>query len=144
MSVATRSRGAAGVRPRPVLCVTEHLRRDRAAADDACRGRFTELGLTVDLGLPPDWVRGPFPPDEEWRIAWSKFYVGLDLASAFHETWNPRYQRAWERLVSSWIEGVEIGADPTDAVGRRILNWIYAWNGFADAPAFAEPTTFSF
>jgi Heparinase II/III-like protein/Heparinase II/III N-terminus len=137
MSVAAPTRRPAGVRPRPVLCVTDHLRRDRAAADDACRGRFTELGTMVDLGLPPDWVGGPFPADEEWRIAWSKFYVGLDLAAAFRETGDRRYQRAWERLVSSWIEQVEIGVDPTDAVGRRILNWIYAWNAFADAPAFA-------
>src|ERR1044072_3081842 len=35
------------------------------------------------------------------------------------------------------MKQVEIGVDPPDAVGRRILNWIYAWNAFADAPAFA-------
>jgi hypothetical protein len=137
MSVAAASRGGAGLRPRPVLCVTEHLRRNRGLADDACRGRFTELGETIDLGLPPDWVEGDFPADEEWRIAWSKFYFGLDLAAAFRETGRARYQLAWERLVSSWIDQVEVGGDPSDAVARRILNWVYAWNAFADAPSFA-------
>ena len=41
-------REAAPVRPRPVYAVNGHLRRDRRVADDACAGRFTELGLTLD------------------------------------------------------------------------------------------------
>jgi hypothetical protein len=119
-----------------VFCVTEHLRRDRRLADDACAGRFTELGQTLDLGTEPDWLGASLPADEEWRIAWSKFYVGLDLAAASRETGRRRYQLAWERLVSSSIDGVPVGSDPSDAVARRILNWIYAWNAFADAPGF--------
>ena len=128
---------AASVRPRPVYAVTGHLRRDRRVADDACAGRFTEVGVTLRLGPEPDWVGAHFPDDEEWRIAWSKFYFGLDLAAAFSDTGDPAYQRAWERLVSSWIVQVPIGIDPSDAVGRRLLNWIYAWSTLATSEGFA-------
>src|SRR5690242_18386181 len=93
-------------RPRPVFCITEHLRRDRSIADDVCAGRFTELGLTLDLGLTPDWTGADFPADEEWRIAWAKFYFGLDLAAASRDTGAARYQEAWEGLVGSWIDQV--------------------------------------
>ena len=119
------------MRPRPVYCVTEHLRRDRQVADEACEGRFTELGMTLALGVPPDWTGGAFPADEEWRIAWAKFYFGLDLAAAFRETGDERYQRTWELLVDSWIEQVPVGSESTDTVARRLLNWVYAWNAFA-------------
>jgi hypothetical protein len=137
MSAATASTAPAVARPRPVFCVIEHLRHDRRLADDACVGRFTELGQTLELGIEPGWLGASLPADEEWRIAWSKFYVGLDLAAAFRETARRRYQLAWERLVSSWIDQVPVGADPSDAVARRVLNWIYAWNAFADTPRFA-------
>ena len=126
----------APVQPRPVYCVTEHLRRDRQVADDACDGRFTELGMTLELGLPPDWTGAAFPADEEWRIAWAKFYFGLDLAAAFRETGDERYQRTWELLVDSWIEQVRVGSESTDTVARRLLNWVYAWNAFARSQAF--------
>ena len=53
------------MQPRPVYCVTEHLRRDRQVADEACEGRFTELGMTLELGVPPDWTGAAFPADEE-------------------------------------------------------------------------------
>jgi hypothetical protein len=125
----------AGARPRPVYCMTAHLRRDRTVAEDACRGRFTELGLTLELGLEPDWLGGEFPTDEEWRIALGKFYFGLDLSAAFRETGAPRYPRTWERLVTSWIDQVPLGVESTDTVARRMLNWIYAWSAFAEAPA---------
>jgi hypothetical protein len=136
MSAAGSVALAAEVRPRPVYSVIEHLHRDRAAADEACRGRFTELGQTIELGAEPDWHDGGFPADEEWRIAFGKFYVGLELAAAFAQTGRPLYQRTWERLVSSWIDQVAIGSESTDTVARRLLNWIYAWNGFVRAPAF--------
>jgi Heparinase II/III-like protein/Heparinase II/III N-terminus len=127
----------APVRPRQVYCVTEHLRRNRKVADDACEGRFTELGMTLEVGVPPDWTGAAFPADEEWRIAWAKFYFGLDLAAAFRETGDERYQRTWELLVESWIGQVQVGSESTDTVARRLLNWVYAWNAFARSQAFA-------
>jgi hypothetical protein len=128
---------AQGVAPRPVYCVIEHLYRDRRLADDACRGRFTELGLTLQLGTRPDWTGAGFPADVEWRIAFGKFYFGLNLAAAFAATGDPRYQRTWEELVSSWIDQVPLGTESTDTVARRTLNWVYAWNEFAQASQFA-------
>jgi heparinase II/III-like protein len=127
----------APVRPRPIYCVTEHLRRDRQFADEACEGRFTELGTTLELGVPPDWTDAAFPVDEEWRIAWAKFYFGLDLAAAFREAGDERYRRTWKLLVESWIDQVPVGSESTDTVARRLLNWVYAWNAFASSQAFA-------
>ena len=109
MSAALAPAVAEEVRPRPVCCVIEHLHRNRGVADDACRGRFTELGITLELGPEPDWLGAEFPADEEWRIAFGKFYFGLDLATAFAQTGDLRYLSAWEGLVSSWIEQVPLG-----------------------------------
>jgi Heparinase II/III-like protein/Heparinase II/III N-terminus len=132
---ASIERGA-DLTPRPVHCVIAHLHQDRCVADDACAGRFTELGLTLELGPEPDWLDGDFPADEEWRIAFGKFYVGLDLAATFGRSGDCRYQRAWERLVTSWMAQVPIGEESTDTVARRMLSWIYAWSAFAQSPWF--------
>ncbi|HEY2359554.1 MAG TPA: alginate lyase family protein [Candidatus Angelobacter sp.] len=125
------------IRPRPLFCVIEHAYRDRKIAEDVCAGKFTENGVTLELGLDPSWLVAGLPHDEEWQIAWIKFYFGLDLAAAFAETGEARFQHAWERLVASWIRQVPADFGPTDAIARRIQNWIYAWNIFADSPHFA-------
>jgi hypothetical protein len=122
--------------PRPVYCVTGHAYRDLATAEAVCRGRFTHAGATRELGLPPDWLAADVPSDEEWRIEWTKFYYGLDLAHAFATTGEPRFLDAWSLLVTSWIEAIPLGADPPDVTARRVQNWIYAWSRFAAAPAF--------
>ena len=123
-------------KPRAVFCVIEHLHRDVALAEQICAGRFTHAGLTLNLGAKPDWLTSAFPADAEWRIEWSKFYYGLDLAAAFDETGDPKFIYTWEDLVRTWIEQVPVDMDESDVIGRRIQNWIYAWNGFATAPAF--------
>jgi hypothetical protein len=125
------------IRPRPLFCVIEHAYRDRRIAEDVCAGKFTENGVTLELGVDPNWLLAGLPHDEEWQIAWIKFYFGLDLAAAYSETGNPRFQQAWEKLVASWIRHVPVDFGPTDAIARRIQNWIYAWNIFADSPHFA-------
>ena len=124
-------------KPRPVFCVIEHLHRDLAVAEQTCLGQFTHAGITLALGTTPDWLASAFPGDAEWRIEWSKFYYGLDLAAAFNETRDPKFLYTWEDLVWSWIEQVPVDVDPTDVTGRRVQNWIYAWNRFAAAPAFS-------
>ena len=125
------------IRPRPLFCVIEHAYRDRRIAEDVCAGKFTENGVTLELGLDPNWLLAGLPEDEEWQIAWIKFYFGLDLAAAYGETGESRFQHAWEKLVDSWIRKVPVEFGPTDAIARRIQNWIYAWNIFADSPHFA-------
>jgi Heparinase II/III-like protein/Heparinase II/III N-terminus len=122
------------VGPRSVFCVIEHMHRSRAVADEVAGGRFCINDVTLDLGLEPDWIHAALPADKEWRLQWSKFYYGLDLAWALQETGDPHYQDAFERLVRSWIAQVPIAFDTTDVIGRRIQNWIYAWNRFAAAP----------
>ena len=123
--------------PRPVFCVTAHERRDRKVAEEVSAGLFTFAGARRRLGTEPDWLTADLPPDEEWRIEWSKFYYGRDLAHAFAQTGEARFLRAWERLVGSWIAQAPSRRDTSDVAARRIQNWIYAWQEFASARAFA-------
>jgi hypothetical protein len=124
------------VRPRPVFCIIADAYRDLAVADEVCAGRFTHAGLTLELGCEPDWTGSAFPEDAEWRISWSKFYYGLDLAHAYRETGDPRFPHAWERLVRSWIRQMPVGFDTSDVSARRIQNWIYAWDSFVNESRF--------
>ena len=124
---------------KPVFCVIEHLHRDRAVAEDAAAGRFTCAGETLELGTEPDWLGADLPADEEWRIDWVKFYYGLDLAHAYRTTGEPRFRDAWERLVRSYLRQVPPDRDPSEVTARRIVNWIYAWQGFGALPNGLEP-----
>ena len=128
------------VRPRPVFCVVAEAYRALAVAEAVCAGRFTHANVTLDLGPEPDWLTTSLPPDAEWRIEWSKFYYGLDLAHAFQITRDARFPRAWERLVRSWIRQVPVGFDASDVSARRIQNWIYAWDSFANTAHFDDFT----
>jgi Heparinase II/III-like protein/Heparinase II/III N-terminus len=136
MSEGVAIAGPARIRPREVRCVIEHLHRDLAVAEDACAGRFTLAGITCDLGLEPDWLAADLPDDEEWRIEWTKFYYGLDLAHAFATTGEQRFLEAWERLVRSYLRTVPVGVDSSDVAARRVQNWVYAWTAFARADRF--------
>lgn len=126
----------AQIRPRPLFCIVEHAHASRAVAEEVCAGKFTENGTTLELGLNPNWLAGGLKEDEEWQIAWIKFYFGLHLATAFAETGELRFQHAWENLVDSWISTAPSDLGPADSFGRRIQNWIYAWNIFASSPHF--------
>ncbi|HKN96102.1 MAG TPA: alginate lyase family protein [Pseudonocardiaceae bacterium] len=123
--------------PRPVFCVTGDVHNDRSVAAAVRDGRFTHIGITLDLGTEPDWLGADLPSDEEWRIEWSKFYYGLDLAHAFAETGDAGFLHAWERLVGSWIQQVPVESDGSDVAARRVQNWTYAWGMFAASPDFA-------
>ena len=124
---------------KPVFSVIEHLHRDRAVAEDAVAGRFTCAGETLELGTEPDWLGADLPADEEWRIDWVKFYYGLDLAHAYRDTGDTRFRDAWERLVRSYLRQVPPDSDPSEVTARRIVNWIYAWQGFGGLPNGLEP-----
>ena len=127
---------AGAVERRDVYCVIEHEHRSLAAAEAVRAGRFLYFGQALELGTEPDWTGATLPADDEWRIAWSKFYEGLDLAHAFAETADLSFLQTWERLVRSWIRQVPIGWDSSDVAARRLQNWIYAWQRFAASPAF--------
>jgi Heparinase II/III-like protein/Heparinase II/III N-terminus len=120
--------------PRPVFCVIDAEHRSLEAAAAAADGRFAIQGTTLALGVEPDWVHAPLPADREWRLEWSKFYFGLDLAWGYWRTRDARFVRAWERLADSWIAQVPAGFDTSDVIGRRVQNWIYAWDRFSRVP----------
>jgi hypothetical protein len=121
---------------RKIFCVIEQSYKDREIADGVCEGRFDIAGTELDLGLDPDWVKNPLEEDVEWQIEWHKFYYGLDLASSFAETGDPKFLRVWENLVRSFIRQVPVEFASTDVLARRIQNWVYARQIFADANFF--------
>jgi Heparinase II/III-like protein/Heparinase II/III N-terminus len=127
---------ATALAPRPVFCVSAHERRSMEVAEAVAAGRFELAGIERDLGVEPDWLGADLPADEEWRIEWSKFYYGRDLAHAFAQTGERRFIEAWESLVGSWLDQVPIGFDTSDVAARRVQNWLYAWQDLAAAPAF--------
>ena len=137
---AAESVTAIGAPWRQVFCVIEHEHKDLTLANAACEGTFTNAGETIAMGSNIDWRSPKLPQDEEWRIEWHKFYVGLDLAYAYATTTRAeKYRATWRRLVLSWIAQMPVGCDSSDVAARRIQNWIYAWNSFsraAESPGF--------
>jgi hypothetical protein len=113
-----------------LYCPIAYLHERLDVAEGVCEGRFAHQGLTLDLGLPPDWHDPRLPSDEEWRIEWWKHYEGLDLAHAFHVTGEQRFADAWESLVESFVEQVPVGSDSSDVAARRVTNWLYASTSF--------------
>ena len=124
--------------PAAVFCVIADRHRDLAVAEDACAGRFTHCGVTLVLGLPPDWASAGLGGDAEWRIECSKFLWGLDLAHAHAATGEARFRDAWERLVGSWLEQVAPRSDAPEVAARRLQNWVYACAVFEPSPALVE------
>ena len=54
--------------PRSVFCIVADRHRDRAVAEAACAGRFTYGGVTLELGLDPDWLSTGLAEDKQWAI----------------------------------------------------------------------------
>ncbi|HET7350972.1 MAG TPA: alginate lyase family protein [Marmoricola sp.] len=122
--------------PRPFVCVIEELHRDPEVAADARDGVFTHAGRRLHLGRTPDWLHGGLADDEEWRIEWVKLYEGLALAHDLVERGDRDSLTTWEDLVESFCDQVPVGHDTSDVSARRIQNWLYAWQRFAEAPAW--------
>jgi hypothetical protein len=121
-----------------LYCVIAAEHRDLAVAEDACAGRFTHCGTTLELGLPPAWSAARVDHDPEWRIECSKFLWGLDLAHAHAATGEQRFREAWELLVASWLEQVPPRSDAPEVAARRLQNWVYAREAFGASPSFDE------
>ena len=125
------------LRPRDLFCIIAESHADIAAARGVCEGRFHEAGETVTMPMPPKWLGSHLPSDQEWRIAWHKFYYGLDLSHAFDVTGEPRFLDTWVQLVLSFIDQIPPDSElDCHVTSRRILNWIYAWVRFASAAEF--------
>ena len=108
--------------------------RDLAVAEDACSGRFSHCGVTLELGLPPEWQRAGLADDVEWRIECSKFLWALDLAIRM-TTGDRRFRAAWELLAGSWIAQVPPRSDASEVAARRLQNWVYAREAFGRSPS---------
>jgi len=122
--------------PRAVYCATEHLHRNIALARGVCEGRFTHAGITMAIEGPPDWTYMDIHADREWWIEWAKFHYALDLAYAYRATDEPRFLDIWQRLVGGWATDVPADFGPTEAIDRRLQNWIYSWNIFSESMLF--------
>jgi hypothetical protein len=128
---------ASELRPHDLFCIITESHADIFAARAVCEGHFQEAGETVTMSMPPRWLGPHLPPDQEWRIAWHKFYFGLDLSHAFAVTGERRFLDVWLQLVLSFIDQIPPGSESDCHVtSRRILNWIYAWVRFASTAEF--------
>ena len=127
---------AVQINPRRVFCVIEHAYQNHEIAEAVCRNRFAIAGTTLDLEGSFDWRVNPLPNNEEWQIEWHKFYYGLDLAHAFSQTGDVKFLRVWEKLVRSFIRQVPVDFASADVLARRVQNWIYARQIFAEARYF--------
>jgi len=59
-----------------------------------------------------------------------KFYYAVGLGLAYCDGGDARYAQCWIELVSSWIAQTPPGFIATDVTGRRVQNWIYAFQLF--------------
>src|SRR5262249_16633998 len=108
---------------------------DRELADGVTEGRFSHIGITLELGVEPDWFTTAIPVDEEWRREWSKFGYGRQLGQAFAEAGGARYLRTQERPIRPWTPPGPVEHDDSYVTARRIQNWLQAWSFFAGARA---------
>lgn len=107
------------------FAVADKVEAGRSKVDSIVHSCFEFNGETYQLPAGFDWTSNP-SPDLEWLIMLHKFYYAVGLGIAYHETGERRYVEAWTALTSAWIEQVELDFLPTDVMGRRIQNWIWA------------------
>jgi len=104
------------------------------ALDDALQHRFSFNGETYSLGSQIDWLQNP-SHDIEWHILLHKFYFAPGLARRYSSSGDARYARCFENLVGGWIQQTLPGFIAADVTARRIQNWIYARQLFAQQDA---------
>ena len=95
-------------------------------ADRILRHEFTFNNETHALPERFDWMANP-SPDLEWLILLHKFYYSRDLILAYDYSGDERYVRKWAALVDSWIEQVPDGFIDSQVTGRRLLQWLLAF-----------------
>jgi hypothetical protein len=72
-----------------------------------------------------DWTKNP-SADREWFILLHKWYYAPGLGALYHQTGDERYVATWMELTHSWIDTVPFDLLPSDVLGRRVQNWIFA------------------
>lgn len=100
------------------------------------RGEYEFNGEAHTLGMLPEWLANP-SADIEWQILLHKFYYAPGLVALAADTGDARYFDRWLQLTSSWLGKVPPGFIAADVTGRRVQNWIYAWQLALRGP-FAE------
>lgn len=91
---------------------------------DILVNRFSFNDEGYDL-LELDWLNNP-SSDIEWAIMLHKFYYAVGLGMAFQETADRSYAEKWQALTLSWITSVPLDFLPSDVMGRRVQNWVFA------------------
>lgn len=81
-----------------------------------------------------DWLNNP-SSDIEWAIMLHKFYYAVGLGMAFQETADRSYAEKWQALTLSWITSVPLDFLPSDVMGRRVQNWVFAHYYFVNTSA---------
>ncbi|MEZ4732244.1 MAG: alginate lyase family protein [Caldilineaceae bacterium] len=110
-----------------------------AQRDDEQAGREQIVQLLADCfiyngeayNLPAgfDWTVNP-SQDREWLILLHKFYFAPGLGAEFVAEDDARYLHKWLQLTDAWIETVPLAFLPSDVMGRRVQNWIFAHHYF--------------
>jgi hypothetical protein len=152
MSMASLADHFHNLRCTHYFAVVDPMQTHRRKIDGILSGHFSFNGESFYFPDQPPWAVNP-STDLEWHILLHKFYFGIGLAVAWHETDNKRYRNKWIELTGSWINQIgqdytishAMQADASQVAGRRIQNWIYAYYYFVDQSDAAEiPTDFHF
>jgi hypothetical protein len=93
--------------------------------DAILSGRFEFNGESYQLSPGFDWTVNP-SRDREWFILLHKWYYAPGLGARYHQTRDERYLARWLELTNSWIDTVPFDLLPSDVLGRRVQNWIFA------------------
>lgn len=101
---------------------------------EVMNGEFTFNNERHALAHGFDWRLNP-STDIEWLILLHKFYYASGFADGFARTGDRSYVQRWVELTASWVEqDLPPGFIAADVTGRRVQNWVYAWQGFMTAP----------
>jgi hypothetical protein len=97
----------------------------REKLDALLRNSFEFNGERYDLQPDFNWTVNP-SPDKEWLILLHKFYYAPGLGVLYQATADERYTAKWLALTEAWIDSVGFDLLPSDVLGRRVQNWIFA------------------
>jgi Heparinase II/III N-terminus/Heparinase II/III-like protein len=98
-------------------------------AEQILNNRFNLNNETHQLATNFDWTVNP-SNDLEWLILLHKFYYLKDLARAYDINQDERYAAKWQNFLSGWISQVPEGFIDSQVTGRRLQQWLLAYQYF--------------